>query len=331
MEKGMVSVTIPVYNRQEYIRECIESVFAQSYQNFEIIIVDDGSTDNTLQICRELQEQDSRIKLLQGAHKGVSAARNQTLEAVSGEYVFFLDSDDAIHPKLLETFVNALEQTGAAIAGTVVQSIPHTSWHKLPEFIEKQGNSAETVYHDHADTLHAVFHGTTPLGNIGGVMIRSCLIGQTRFRTDLYIGEDFFFIYENLIKGADAVFLKQRWYYARIHKHNTSNSFTFDGFWTRFLRRKLVWESEDRLGRPENAKVHKRDAVSVFHRCLLKDIMDKAEKKKMLQVMKQHKKQLLKAQSLKGKVLFLASLYVPALYVRYARIRKEKKGNNSIW
>ena len=77
---GLISVITPVYNRELYIEECINSVLAQSYQKFEIIIVDDGSTDKTYEICRSLALNDDRIKLFAANHGGVSAARNRAIE-----------------------------------------------------------------------------------------------------------------------------------------------------------------------------------------------------------------------------------------------------------
>ncbi len=89
MIKDLISVIIPVYNREKVIEECIDSVFAQSYQNFEIVIVDDGSTDSTLQICKRLAEKDERIKLFVAGHGGVSAARNIALDKATANTFSF--------------------------------------------------------------------------------------------------------------------------------------------------------------------------------------------------------------------------------------------------
>ncbi len=86
--KGLVSVIIPVYNREKTLKQCVESVIAQTYKNFEIILIDDGSQDNSLKICKELQESDKRIKALSTEHIGVSEARNKGLDKAQGEYVF---------------------------------------------------------------------------------------------------------------------------------------------------------------------------------------------------------------------------------------------------
>ena len=97
-----VSLIIPVYNTAAYLRDCLGSVMRQTFQDWEALVVDDGSTDGSGELCRELSQQDPRIRPASQENRGVSAARNQALERARGEYLFFLDSDDAIHPRLLE-------------------------------------------------------------------------------------------------------------------------------------------------------------------------------------------------------------------------------------
>ena len=89
-----VSLIVPAYNVKEYIRKCITSIENQTYQNYELIIIDDGSTDGTTDIINEIAACNSKIKVLNGGHKGVSNARNMGLDCVEGEYVTFVDSDN---------------------------------------------------------------------------------------------------------------------------------------------------------------------------------------------------------------------------------------------
>lgn len=97
-----ISVIIPVWNGEKYITENLNSVFEQSFSDIEIIVVDDGSTDNTAQILKQLAAQEPRLKVLRQSNQGAAAARNQGLDEASGKYVFFLDSDDFLHPQALE-------------------------------------------------------------------------------------------------------------------------------------------------------------------------------------------------------------------------------------
>lgn len=97
-----VSVIMPVYNSELYLRESIESVLRQTLEQFELICVDDGSRDSSKEIVREYAKKDDRVKLVEGAHKGGGAARNVGITYASGEYLTFLDSDDIMEPTLLE-------------------------------------------------------------------------------------------------------------------------------------------------------------------------------------------------------------------------------------
>ena len=101
MEK-LLSVIIPVYKVEKYISKCIESVIDQTYKNLEIIIVDDGSPDNSGEICEKYARKDSRIQVIHQENQGLSGARNRGLDRATGDYITFVDSDDWIHPNMYE-------------------------------------------------------------------------------------------------------------------------------------------------------------------------------------------------------------------------------------
>src|SRR5690554_7984530 len=89
-----ISVIIPVYNKAPYLEQCLNSVINQTYKNLEIIIIDDGSTDNSLEICEKYRKKDERIQLISQENQGVSVARNKGIQKASGEWIYFLDADD---------------------------------------------------------------------------------------------------------------------------------------------------------------------------------------------------------------------------------------------
>lgn len=111
----LVSVIMPAYNSEKYIGKSIESVLAQDYENFELIIVDDGSQDGTKSIAEQYAKSDVRIKLLGQANQGVSVARNKGLDTATGEYVAFLDSDDLWDADNLSVMVQAAECTKSGL------------------------------------------------------------------------------------------------------------------------------------------------------------------------------------------------------------------------
>ena len=107
----MVSVIISVYNVDSYIRRCLDAVLANTYKDFQIICVNDGSTDDTLNILMDYRDKDQRLEVISQKNQGVSAARNVGLEKAKGEYITFIDSDDWVEPQYLKFLVKAIEDT----------------------------------------------------------------------------------------------------------------------------------------------------------------------------------------------------------------------------
>lgn len=105
METELISVIVPVYNVERYVKKCIESILAQSYQRIEVIIVDDESSDNSASICEKSEKSDARIKLIRNEHVGLSGARNVGLDNAKGQYIIFVDSDDYINQKINHIFI----------------------------------------------------------------------------------------------------------------------------------------------------------------------------------------------------------------------------------
>ncbi len=114
-EIPLVSVIVPVYKVEPYLRRCIDSILCQTYRNLEIILVDDGSPDNCGAICDEYALKDTRIKVIHKVNTGVSAARNTGLDNAKGKYVGFVDSDDHIVPEMYERMTMAIESNDADI------------------------------------------------------------------------------------------------------------------------------------------------------------------------------------------------------------------------
>lgn len=115
MQSLMISVVIPVYNVEKYLAECVDSVLRQTYQNYEIILVNDGSTDSSGAMCDVYAGRDSRIRVIHQSNGGLSAARNTGLKAAQGQYVYFLDSDDYIKDCTLEHLTVLAEQKSADV------------------------------------------------------------------------------------------------------------------------------------------------------------------------------------------------------------------------
>ena len=132
----MVSIIVPIYNVEKYLEQCIDSILAQSYRDYELILVDDGSPDGSGRICDAYAEKDDRIRVIHKKNGGLSSARNAALDIASGKYVCFIDSDDTVDQCLLETVVPYMEKSYDMTAfglrgfyddGTIVRYLPRQS------------------------------------------------------------------------------------------------------------------------------------------------------------------------------------------------------------
>ena len=115
-KKPLISVIVPVYNVEKYLPKCLDSLLAQTWQELEIIVVDDGSPDNSWDIMQEYARRDSRVRPIRQKNGGLSAARNAGVEAARGEWIGFLDSDDYVAPEMYERLYRAAAEQGAQMA-----------------------------------------------------------------------------------------------------------------------------------------------------------------------------------------------------------------------
>lgn len=114
--ENLISIIIPIYNKEKYLKRCIESVINQTYRNLEIILVNDGSTDNSIRICQEYEKKDKRIKIIDKENGGLSDARNKGLEIATGDYLGFVDGDDYIENDMYEILYNLCKKNDADIS-----------------------------------------------------------------------------------------------------------------------------------------------------------------------------------------------------------------------
>lgn len=139
----MISVIMPVYNAEEWIREALQSLKDQMYDNFEVIMVNDGSTDGSEEICREFSETDARFHLMTQPNAGVSIARNHGIDQTNGEWIAFMDADDVMPKEALAILMKHARESGAKIvAGTLTRGIPKKIPHQKEHTITVDSETA---------------------------------------------------------------------------------------------------------------------------------------------------------------------------------------------
>ena len=168
----MISVVIPVYNVAPYLREALDSVIQQTYHQLEIIVVDDGSTDGSEIICEEYRS-DSRIQIIHQENRGLSSARNAGLDRATGEYIAFLDSDDAFHPDFIRLMLEAIEGVDVAVCQYEVHQLKMNTrcW------IEPR---AKKGFYNRAEALRALVDGKINV-SVWNKLYRKDLWNEIRF------------------------------------------------------------------------------------------------------------------------------------------------------
>lgn len=204
----LISVIIPVYNVEKYLPKCIDSVMEQTYENIEIILVDDGSTDGSPSICDAYGEKDERIRVLHKANGGLSDARNAGLEIAKGAYIGFVDGDDWIHPCMYQRLYELLQEHNAELS--VCQYRQVSSKDSVKEEIE---NGKVLVYHG-LEAMEAYINEELPEripSSAWCKLYSRGLIGNTRFIKGQYY-EDILFCTAVLEKVQTTVYTAEQLY-----------------------------------------------------------------------------------------------------------------------
>lgn len=197
-----ISVIIPVYNTEKYLRRCIDSVLAQTYQDFELLLIDDGSKDSSGAICDEYAEKDSRVRVFHKENGRVSSARNVGLDNARGEWVTFVDSDDWISKDYLEEMMTHSD-SDLVIADFTVEG-------------EKQWNEGLPVGKSQGKDLNRIIEGSIGIARITAPwckLLRRALVGQIRFYTELTTQEDTLFMFRYLCVVQNIQIIAQKGYH----------------------------------------------------------------------------------------------------------------------
>lgn len=203
MEQNLISVIMPVYKTEEsHLRKAIESVINQSYRELEIVLVDDGSPDQCGAICDTYAETDDRVRVIHKKNGGVSSARNCGLETVTGDYIFFVDSDDTLKGNAIEVLFAIVQKTNADI---VICSCKHVKEKNDDNAIYdgayqclKTVESAEAIK-NLSYNIH-VFDELEPTA-VWGKLYKKSAVQNLRFNEKMNVGEDFVFNYFAICKA----------------------------------------------------------------------------------------------------------------------------------
>jgi glycosyltransferase involved in cell wall biosynthesis len=229
-EQMKISVIVPVYNSERYIKKCIESIINQTYKDIEIIIVNDGSTDGSLNIIQKYQELDNRIKLINQSNSGVSVARNNGIENATGDYIMFVDSDDYIDSTMVDKCVQSIKNTDLLICGFtyVFKNKIEDKTYQSP-FISDTKEFVQTYFMES-------FQKSLLYGPINRLYKKSIINKYgIKFDEDYSICEDSIFVFDYLLKCETISGITESLYSYVQHDHESLiskyNSNAFDANW----------------------------------------------------------------------------------------------------
>ncbi len=217
MDNPLVSILIPAYNAEKYISQCLDSIVNQTYCNLQIVIVDDGSKDNTEKICHEYAKKDQRFEIYHIPNGGVANARNILLSKIKGAYFLFVDSDDWIEPDTIEILVNVIESNDVdiAVCGNVTERNNHGS--------NVINDSSPAEIYDQKKAIELFLYHRKLNGSLWNKLIKTSIVNEVEFDSSVSYGEDALFIWECLKRINTIAIIKSQLYHYQVNYQSISH------------------------------------------------------------------------------------------------------------
>lgn len=248
--RPLISVIVPVYKVEKFLRRCIESVENQTYTNWELILVDDGSPDSSGKICDEYARKDKRILVIHQENKGLSGARNAGLDRIKGEWVFFLDSDDYIKEETFEEMINYSEKGKYdVVVGQLISLYPGN------KLVEMQANPVENNIEKIKENI---FSGRQQVSACGR-LIKSFIFKNLRFPLN-QTAEDLYVCPYIFLKAKSAIVIPKAYYlYSRENENSISNG--------KYLKDTIIFKLGRFLSWKNHAKLAEKHYPSLVQFC----------------------------------------------------------------
>lgn len=225
MKEELVSVIIPAYNVGDYIEECIQSILCQTYKNYEIIIIDDGSTDNTYDIGCNLAIENARLKIYHQENQGVSIARNVGMQKANGKYYIFVDADDVVAPQYIEVLVAGIEKADMGMIGFTSER----------EVLATEANTS-FIYDCATNIIENILCGTNYDGYLWNKIFQRTVIEKhnLKFSPNIVVWEDMLFVLEYLKNCNQIAISNDKLYYYRYREGSAVNNVRIEKYRSKY-------------------------------------------------------------------------------------------------
>lgn len=217
MKHDRISIIIPIYNTEKYLKKCLDSVINQSYRNLEIILINDGSTDNSLNICNEYKKKDNRIKVIHKQNEGVSIARNEGIKVSTGKYVIFIDPDDYVANDHVETLYRCMIDNNVDLVISNAIDVNE-------EGIVLNAKETNDLFMNKDECLKELLSEYNFIHVCWGNIYKRELLENSIFNYKYRIAEDLDFLYAYIKKIKSAYFLSKSTYFWLKREGSATNS-----------------------------------------------------------------------------------------------------------
>ena len=228
-EDFLISIVIPIYNAEKYLEECLTSIKNQKYKNFEVILVNDGSIDNSESICKAFVESDTRFRYYLKVNGGASSARNLGLDNVKGDFITFIDSDDWIDENHLELLINSIKKTNSDIVVSCYKEFDNNIDTYYTIVYTKQEKNLLNFEKMNRDDFLTIFPKLMSINvcfnNAVAKLFRKELVNNLRFDTSIKYGEDLDFYFSLYLNVESVSYVDELTYVYRIHGDSTTSNF----------------------------------------------------------------------------------------------------------
>lgn len=252
-EKFLISIVIPIYNAEKYLEECLNSIKNQTYQNFEVIMVNDGSKDHSETICKRFLEDDSRFRYFDKENGGVSSARNVGLDNVEGDYITFIDADDWVDENHLELLITTVKKDHSDIVVSSYKQFNNIDIFYLRAYTiqEKYLLNFEKMNRDDFLTIFPkLMSANVCFNNAVAKLFRKELVNNLRFDTSIKYGEDLDFYFRLYLNVDSISYVDEPTYIYRSHGDSTTSNFNQEHAEQELNIFKQMYEKIQEIGLP---------------------------------------------------------------------------------
>ena len=318
-EQPLISVIVPVYKAEKYLPACLDSLLGQTYQNFELLLVDDGSPDKYWEILQQYAARDARVRIFRKENGGVSSARNFGLRQAKGEYIGFVDSDDFVAPQYLEWMHRALQQTNTELAVCGYRKVPKEA---DPAGIAPAAEKPEIKTFLLAEYSFDYTQCEAANQYVWRILYKRSLCKELYFDEQLFIGEDTFFFVQVLLQAKGLALVKAPLYFYRIWPESacqrpfTQKHYTAVETWSRIYE---MAQDTNLLMRNSVEQMLVLACAHAYYRMLEAHYPDKKLRASAVQTVRTHKAAVRRMETkprwkLWDKARLLSMLYLPAWF-----------------